>query len=221
MEFAGFKPDDFHTFIFDPPVLKVAYIRDSLHPRLRVLGESLARELTASVGAELRCQLRSGRWHKTPWATWVSIISVQETVRSDPHRPRLSVFIDQHEVIIGFCHNVWPDTWQKTLKAAPGLAQAMDNAAQRGKIKVGLAYWAEGDKKGAWERQTDFFSRARDAFAAAKRIGHDFIFVGRAYPWPKEEKRLCSPAIAQESLRVLKAAWPAYHCAFFQAKGRR
>ena len=69
----GFDPEDFLYFLDSDKVEKVRYIRDELHPRLREFGRDLAAGLDRRLGVTLRPQLRSGRWYKNPWGTWVSL----------------------------------------------------------------------------------------------------------------------------------------------------
>ncbi len=209
MPFNGFDPEDFQAFVDRSLSARVEYIRDVLHPRMRSLGEGLAKRLTEKTGVDLRCQLRSGRWHRNPWATWVSVISPTEPERSDPSRPRLSVFLDPEEVIAGFCQSIWRPRWNSVTQRAAELAEVIDATVKRGRLSVAIAHW---DDKG---RTTTKFRSAARALAAAHELGQDFFIVGRNYLWPDAEALLCSPQFFEEAAQVFEAAWPVYHFAFF------
>ena len=184
------------------------YIRDRLHPRLRALGQELAARLESRTGVELRCQLRSGRWHRNPWATWVSVVAAAETERSDPNRPRLSVFMDGDEVIAGYCQSIWRKRWREVVRRK-GLAEVIDEVAKKGRLKIGIAHWEEG------VRRTIQYRSGKRALEAAAELGQDFFVVGRTYLWPDKEPLVCSARFLEEVDAVFAAAWPVYHLAFF------
>ncbi len=211
MEGATFEPDDFLIFLDPDEAARVAYVRDELHPRLRRLGERLRDALSDRTGATLRCQLRSGRWHKTPWGTWVSVVSAQERRRSDPKRPRLMVFGDEREAQVGFAINIWSTAWEIVTKDPEGFAEAADVAARDGELEILIAHWESGD------REILRYDSAREAVQAAEDLGQDWLLVGRAYPWPEQAELICSPEFFDEALRVLEGAWPVYQWAFFGA----
>ncbi len=220
MDFPGFSPEDFLYFMDDDHFALVEYVRDSLHPRLRDLGLKLAEELGRQVGVEFRAQLRSGRWWKTPWATWTSLILPDEKNRSDNRRPRLSVFVAEEECMVGFMQNVWRPRWKSLAKRPEGLAKAIDKAASgRPKLQLALTHWEKGARK-QWERRTALCASATELLALAAQWGQDFVVVGKVYPFPQEAELLTSPAFAETALRVLKKAWPVYRYAFEQTEGR-
>jgi hypothetical protein len=212
MDFTGFDPEDFQAFVDRSLSARVEYIRDVLHPRMRALGEALARRLAEKTGVELRCQLRSGRWHRNPWATWVSVITPTEPERSDPSRPRLSVFLDPEEVIAGFCQTLWRPRWKKVARRASQLANVISSAGKQGKLDIAIAHW--GDEG----RTTLKYRTAGRALAAAAELGQDFFIVGRNYLWPDTQRLLCSRRFLDEAAAVFEAAWPVYHFAFFGEK---
>jgi len=212
MDFRGFDPEDFQAFVDRSLSARVEYIRDVLHPRMRSLGEALAKRLEEKTGVELRWQLRSGRWHRNPWATWVSVISPTEPERSDPSRPRLSVFLDPEEVIAGFCQSIWRPRWKKVARRASKFGEVISSAAKQGKLEVGIAHW---DEEG---RTTLKYPNAKRALAAASELGQDFFIVGRNYLWPDAQRLLCSAKFLDEAAEVFEAAWPVYHFAFFGEK---
>ncbi|MGD8240849.1 MAG: hypothetical protein PVH68_20025, partial [Armatimonadota bacterium] len=197
MSGATFEPDDFLIFLDRDDAARVEYMRDELHPRLRDLGERLRDALGERAGAELRCQLRSGRWHRATWGTWVSVVSSQERRRSDPKRPRLMVFVDEREAQAGFAVNIWSSAWETVTKNVAGFAAAADAAAQGGDLAIAIAHWGKG------ERQTAQYDRARDAVKAAGALRQDWLLVGATYPWPERAHLLCSPEFFDEALRVL------------------
>ncbi|MFQ5810590.1 MAG: hypothetical protein ACE5JM_13320 [Armatimonadota bacterium] len=209
MSGATFEPDDFLVFLDPDDSARLQYMRDELHPRLRDLGERLRDALGERAGTELRCQLRSGRWHKATWGTWVSVVSPQERRRSDPKRPRLMVFIDEREAQAGFAVNIWSSAWEIVTKDIAGFAEAADAAAQGGDLEIAVAHWDQGD------RQTLQYDGARAAVAAAEDLGQDWLLVGATYPWPERADLLCSPEFFDDALRVLDGAWPVYQWAFF------
>jgi len=211
MSTSTFEPDDFLIFLDPDEPARVEYIRDELHPRLRELGERLRDALGERVDTELRCQLRSGRWHKTPWGTWVSIVSRQERGRSDPKRPRLVVFIDEREAQAGFALNIWSPAWEIVTKDAEAFASVVDAAAHKGGLEIAIAHWARGD------RETLHYDSADAAVEAAEELGQDWLLVGATYPWPDRADLLCSPQFFDEALRVLDSGWPVYQWAFLGA----
>jgi hypothetical protein len=209
MNQATFEPDDFLIFLDEDQGARVEYMRDELHPRLHDLGERLRDALSERAGADLRCQLRSGRWHKKPWATWVSLVSSRELRRSDPKRPRLMVFVDEREAQAGFALNIWSSAWEIVTKDADGFAEVADAAAQGGDLEIAIAHWAQG------ERETLQYANAAAAVAAADQLGQDWLLVGATYPWPECAELLCSPDFFDEALCALESAWPVYEWAFF------
>jgi len=213
MSFQGFQPEDFLYFLDSDLEARVNYLKDELHPRLRDFGWELAGELGKRLSIELRAQLRSGRWFRHPWATWVTLVLPEERVRSDNARPRLCVFVDEHEAIVGFIQCVWKPRWQNLVKSPAGLEKAMNQAA-RGtpKLQLALGHWVKQDS--TWERRTSLFRTAKQLLAAAAEFGQDFAIVGRSYPFPPEVDRLTSPGFADEAVEVLQAAWPVYRYAF-------
>ena len=216
MEFAGFSPEDFLYFMDSDQFALVQYVRDSLHPRLRDFGLELATELGQQVGAELRAQLRSGRWWKNPWATWTSLVLPQEWNRSDNRRPRLSVFVSEEECLVGFMQNVWRPRWEKLVRRPDGLISAMERVAEgRPKLQFALVHWVKNTAN-HWQRRTSVFETPSELLRAAAEWGQDFVMVGRSYPFPQEEKLLTSPRFADVALSVLKKAWPLYRYAFEQ-----
>jgi hypothetical protein len=220
MDFPGFRPEDFLSFMDSDRFALVEYIRDSLHPRLREFGLELARELGTQLGVEFRAQLRSGRWYKSPWGTWTSLILPDERNRSDNRRPRLSVFLDENECLVGFMQNVWRPRWKRLVKQPEGLLKVMDKAASgRPKLQFALVHWVK-DGDGQWERQTPTFGSAKDLLAAAAEWGQDFVLVGKVYPFPQQADFLTSPAVAQTALTILKRAWPVYKHAFERTEGK-
>jgi len=223
MMFEGFQEQDFTIFLEPDEPTRVAYIRDQLHPRLRVLGEEVSEPLSARVGMQLRCQLRSGRWHKNPWATWVSLVSEEEKVRGDPKRPRLAIFLDHQEAMVGFSQSIWQPEWEQLVDGFPPLANLIDDTARDGGLEIVIAHWIK-DEAGTstwqgekWRRETTRYVGGKKAIAAARRLGQDFFLLGRTYAWPQRKSLLCSPAFCGEALAVLEACWPLYHLVFLQA----
>jgi len=220
MRFPGFEPEDFLSFLDSDRFALVEYIRDSLHPRLRDLGLQLAAEVGRQLGVEFRAQLRSGRWWKTPWATWTSLVLPDEKNRSDNRRPRLSVFLDENECLVGYMQNVWRPRWKSLVKRPAGLIKAIDKAASgRPKLQLALAHWTKGEDN-EWERHTSSFGNATDLLAAAAEIGQDFVLVGKILPFPQQVDLLTSPAFADTAATVLKKAWPIYKVAFEQTEAK-
>jgi len=220
MTFEGFRPEDFLYFLDDDRLTVVEYVRDSLHPRLRDFGHDLAAGLRESLGVELRPQLRSGRWYKNPWGTWTSLILPREKVRSDNRRPRLCVFIDEHECLVGFMQNVWRERWKRLVKQRRAdLIRTIDKASSgRPKLHLALVHWIRYEGE-TYERETLRFKTAAELLEAADELGQDFVCVGRVYPFPPEADRLTSPDFATDALKVLKKAWPVYSYAFEQTAG--
>jgi uncharacterized protein YktB (UPF0637 family) len=215
--FKGFREKDFAIFLEPEQAARVDYIRDHLHPRLRDLGTELAGHLSRSVDVALRCQIRSGHWHKNPWATWISIISVEEKIRSDPKRPRLGVFLDHREALVGYLQSIWQPRWKELVEGFPPLAELTDDTAREGKLQIAIGHWIRPKEEGAeWERETIRYRTAKAALKAASRLGQDFFLLGRTYPWPDRKDLLCSSAFTAEARSVLEAAWPLYHLAFLQ-----
>jgi hypothetical protein len=183
------------------------------------LGLELARELGARLGVEFRAQLRSGRWWKTPWATWTSLILPDETLRSDNRRPRLSVFVSEEECLVGFMQNVWRPRWKTLAKRPEGLVKVIDKAASgRPKLQLALIHW-EKTAKNRWQRRTTHCANATELLALAAQWGQDFVLVGKTYPFPQEARLLTSPAFADKAASILKQAWPVYRYAFEQTEG--
>lgn len=225
MAFEGFREEDFAIFLEPDEAVRVDYIRDALHPRLRVLGAEMAESLGRAVDMKLRSQLRSGRWHKNPWATWISLVSVEEKVRGDPKRPRLTVFLDHQEVMVGFSQSVWQADWTRLVDQFPPLASLIDDTAQDGGLEIAIAHWVQ-DEAGTsrwagetWRRETKRYTTGKQALKDATRLGQDFFLLGRTYPWPKRKSLLVSPDFSKEALAVLEASWPLYHLAFLQREG--
>ncbi|MBM3502102.1 MAG: hypothetical protein FJX74_25905 [Armatimonadetes bacterium] len=219
MDFPGFSPEDFLYFLDDDRFARVEYIRDVLHPRLRDLGLELAEELGRQLGVEFRAQLRSGRWWKTPWATWTSLVLPEERHRSDNRRPRLSVFVSEEECLVGYMQNVWRPRWKTLAKRPEGLVQAIDKAASgRPKLQLALVHWEKNAQK-QWERRTTVCTTAAELLALAAEWGQDFVLVGHVYPFPQQVKLLSSPAFAGKAVAALKKAWPVYRYAFEQTEG--
>ena len=224
MSFEGFQERDFSIFLEPDEDARVDYIRDHLHPRLRNLGQELSRALSEAVGMPIRSQLRSGRWHKTPWATWVSLVSTDETVRSDPKRPRLTVFLDHLEAMVGFSQSIWQPRWARLVDEFTPLADLIDDTAREGDLEILIAHWTESEKGtsrwqgSSWERDTIRYRSGKKALRAAARLGQDFFLLGRTYPWPQHKSLLSSPDFETEALEVLEAAWPLYHLAFIQGQ---
>ena len=214
MDFAGFHPEDFLYFMDSDQLEKVRYIKEELHPRLRDFGHALAGGLTRAIGVSLRPQLRSGRWYKNPWATWVSLIYPDERQRSDNRRPRLSVFLDDTECIVGFQQNVWRPRWKRLVRTSrPALEKAMEQAASgRPKLDLILSYWTHH------ERQTMAHGSPAELLDAAEVWGQDFVVVGKAYPFPQKADLLTSPDLAEDALSVLRKAFPVYKLAFEQTE---
>jgi hypothetical protein len=220
MDFPGFVPEDFLQFMDSDQFALVEYVRDSLHPRLRDFGLGLAADLGRQLSVEFRAQLRSGRWWKTPWATWTSLILPDESQRSDNRRPRLSVFVSETECMVGFMQNVWRPRWKSLVKRPEGLAKAIDKAASgRPKLQLALMYWVKGARN-EWQRRTTLCTNATELLALAAQRGQDFVLVGKVYLFPQQAKLLTSPAFAQTVARVLRKAWPVYRYAFEQTEGR-
>lgn len=204
----GFDPKDFLYFLDSDKVEKVRYIRDELHPRLREFGRDLAAGLDRRLGVTLRPQLRSGRWYKNPWGTWVSLVYPDEPRRSDNRRPRLSVFLDEDECIVGYQQNVWRPRWKRLVeKHRKPLERVMRRASAEG-LELGLCHWADH------ERTTTLYKTPAELLDAAKQWGQDFVVVGRVYPFPQEVDRLTSPKFADEALDVMAQAFPVYKRAF-------
>lgn len=225
MPFEGFREQDFTIFLEPDEAIRVDYIRDSLHPRLRGLGAELAESLSGLVDMRLRSQLRSGRWHKNPWATWVSLVSVEEKVRGDPKRPRLTVFLDYQEVMVGSCQSIWQPDWARLADEFPPLVELIDDTARDGGLDIAIAHWVQ-DEAGAsrwagetWRRETKHYATGKQALKDATRLGQDFFLLGRTYAWPKRKFLLVSPDFSKEALAVLEASWPLYHLAFLQREG--
>jgi hypothetical protein len=214
MTFSGFLPEDFLRFLDSDLEARVAYMRDDLHPRLRDLGWELVEELRKRLSIELRAQLRSGRWFRHPWASWVTLILPEEKVRSDNSRPRLCVLVDQQECLVGFMQCVWKRRWKALAKHAAALEKVMGKAT-RGtpKLQLALAHWVK-QPDDTWERTTSCFKTPKALLAAAAQWGQDFVIVGRVYPFPPEADLLTSPRFAEEAAEVLQKAWPVYRCAF-------
>jgi hypothetical protein len=220
MSFPGFSPEDFLYFMDDDRFALVEYIRDCLHPRLRDLGLELAEETGRLLGVEFRAQLRSGRWWKTPWATWTSLILPDEKQRSDNRRPRLSVFVSEEECMVGYMQNVWRPRWKSLARKPEGLVKAVDKAASgRPKLQLALIHWEKGAKQ-QWQRRTTPCANAAELLALAAQWGQDFVLVGKVFPFPQEVKLLTSPAFADKAAAILKKAWPAYRYAFEQTEGK-
>jgi hypothetical protein len=214
MDFQGLRPEDFLRFLDSDLEARVEYIRDELHPRLRDLGHQLAEELRKRMQIELHPQLRSGRWFKHPWGTWVTLILPDEKVRSDNKRPRLCVYVDEHHAAVGFMQSVWQRRWKSLVRQPAGLEKAV-NGTTRGtpKLQLALTHWAK-QADGTWDRSTTRFRTAKDLLAAAAQWGQDFVTVGRIYPFPPEADLLLSPRFAPTAADVLQKAWPVYRYAF-------
>jgi hypothetical protein len=208
---SGFEPDDFFVFEQTDVNFRIEYIKNHLHPRLRALGDQI-RKFFLENNINLRRQLRSGRWYKEPQLLWthVSLVAPEEERRSDPKRPRLSVYIDEKRVIAGFCHNLWSPEWKKICEDEPALIEVIDTTVMSGQI--GILHRTE---TGSGELLT--FSRTSDAIAAAAQFRQDFLFVGRVYPWPDEQQLLCSPSFLASAQKAMFSAWPIYEYAFYIA----
>jgi len=210
---SGFEPDDFFVFEQTDVYFRIEYIKNHLHPRLKTLGDQI-RNYFLENNIHLRCQLRSGRWYKAPQLLWthVSLIAPEEERRSDPKRPRLSVYIDDKRVIAGFCHSLWCPEWKKVCEDESALIEVIDSTARSGELQIGILHRME---TGSGEILT--FSRASDAIAATARFRQDFLFVGYIYPWPEEQQLLCSPLFLASVQKALFSAWPIYEYAFYIA----
>lgn len=214
MNFPGFSPEDFLYFMDSDQFALVEYIRDSLHPRLRELGVEMAEHLGAEMGVTLRAQLRSGRWWKSPWATWVSLIVPYETYRSDNRRPRLSVIISDDQCLVGFVQNVWRRRWKNLTRHSKDLANLMAEAVSgRPSLQLALVHWVQGQQQ-EWERRTSVFPTPAQLLRSAAEWGQDFVLVGKIYPFPQEADLLTSPRFAETALEVLRKAYPLYYYAF-------
>ena len=215
MDFQGFDAKDFCYFLDNDKAEKVDYIKGELHPRLREFGWELRDELKKALGIELRSQLRSGRWFKNPWGSWVSLIYPDEPQRSDNRRPRLSVFLDEDECIVGYQQNIWRPRWQRLVsRHRKALASRMTSVASgETGLEFILSHWVDQ------QRRTTVFDSAGELLDAAAEWGQDFVAVGRRYPFPQEAEFLTSPALGEEALAVLKQAFPLYRFAFEKSAG--
>ncbi|MFQ6044218.1 MAG: hypothetical protein ACE5PV_25470 [Candidatus Poribacteria bacterium] len=207
----GFEPDDFFAFEQTDIYFRIEYIKNHLHPRLRALGDQI-RKYFLENNIHLRHQLRSGRWYKMPIWTHVSLIALEEERRSDPKRPRLSVYIDEKRVIAGFCHTLWRPEWKKVCKDEPALIEVIDSTARSGELQIGILHRTE---RGVGEIFA--FSKASDALAATAQAKQDFLFVGSLYPWPDQQQLLCSPSFLPSAQKAMISAWPIYEYAFYIA----
>ncbi len=207
----GFEPDDFLAFEQPDVYSRIEYVKKHLHPRLRALGEEIRKSFHAVKATDLRCQLRSGRWYKTPLWTHVSLVAPEEQ-RSDIKRPRLLVYIDGKRVIAGFCHTLWSPEWKRLCRDEPSLLRVMDSVVRSGELQVGILHRTES---GSGEILP--FSKSNDALLAAAQVRQDFLFVGRVYPWPDERELLCSPSFLSPAQDAMLSAWPVYEYAFYIA----
>lgn len=207
--FTGFKLEDF--LIFEEPnlSLRVEYIKSSLHPRLKKLGEIIQDRLSMDTGLPLSCQLRSGRWFRLPYWTCVSIIAQEEVHRTDPRRPRLSIYLDRKEAMVGFCQTLWKPEWKKVAEDLDSFANVINSTISSNKAQIAVAHWTDND------RETLIFPDALHGLSEANRLGQDFFFVGRTYPWPAQKSILCSSDFLDEADFVLKLVWPIYYYAFY------
>ncbi len=209
---SGFKPDDFYAFENEDIRSRIEHIKTDLHPRLKALGEQICKSFCEETAVSLRCQLRSGRWFRTPLWTNVSLIAPEEEIRSDVRRPRLSIHIDNERVIAGFCQSVWRREWKEVCEDKCALIEMIDSTAELAGLQIGLLHWVD-----AGTREIYTFSSASAALEEATRRGQDFFFVGHVYPWPDKRQVLCSSLFMESAQRAIFSAWPIYEYAFYIA----
>jgi len=210
----GFREEDFVAFRHPDIDFRVDYIKNDLHPRLRELGKLLRSFFMREMNIELRSQLRSGRWFKWPYWTNVSLVSLEEEDRSDSKRPRLSVFIDDKRVIVGFCQNIWSKAWKQVSENKSALSEVVDSTISKSKLRVGIFHWIEWNE--AANAEVYLYPDADTAIKEADRLHQDFIFVGQCYQWPGRKKRLCSAGFLDAAKETLYGTWPVYEYVFNQ-----
>ena len=145
----------------------------------------------------------------------MSLIYPDEPQRSDNKRPRLSVFLDENECIVGYQQNIWRPRWQRLAsRHSKALANRMNEAAKgRPKLEFILSHWVDH------ERRTTTFDSAEELIHAAGEWGQDFVTVGKVYPFPQKADFLTSPAFGEEALAIVKKAFPIYRFAFEKSTG--
>ncbi|EGL82465.1 UPF0637 protein [Caldalkalibacillus thermarum TA2.A1] len=87
MRFEGFSQQDFETFHIDGLDERMAAIRERIQPKFRIIGETLATDLTALAGNDMFLHIakHARRTKNPPDSTWLAICHDNRGYKKHPH----------------------------------------------------------------------------------------------------------------------------------------